>query len=758
MKSTNEYPPERNDNHEAAAASPAHDAFRIQGSNIIRTRTSSDSDTDDDDDLNIDMDMDMDMDINMNMIDMMDQYTNIPPITRPVSIDLGDNDTTDHEHDLDHDPNDNDHNHENVPSDAHDHYHHIPPPPPPRPSEQTAREQLIERERQARLEREKAKLKQQLAMKREWEEEDQKFEEADIARVNSDDSIANTSIRGMELQLDVDVGIDVDADVDVNVGESGQDGVAVGMARNKNDIIENGDVIEDQNGDRDGHGHDHGHDQQELTGTNDEKPASPLGFTMERFLKDGVVVSKKGDAPHDHDDPQEQIMAAAAASAGGGHTGISISENRENAMTIHPEAMGGTRSMINLRDDGTNVSMEAGHDHDHSELSPVVSSRVDITDVGVSPTIDSQRNGLGVGMGVDDEVGAGNDLPRLAQLTEAEILEMTELDYASVGNMPPRSVRDERHLPDISGTSHTSFDQTHTTVQGSDMSGGADSSHNTRSQGGDTTATVESPMSNVARLSKLPVETFALSASNASVVVNQSDASVERSDISDRKPAAIGGPTTCSLNNLDGEEKWSNVDENEDEDMPEGLKWHEPDKKAKRSQSNEEICLESLVVASKDVNSSMESYNLPNRIIRPGMIRVASSGRTSSKGHRRSQTTPNIPSFVDDFDYCKYNDTGASSNRGSQFFVSDFDPQIHTNPGSNLNGLGDGDFFSNYGSADVESQPLLKAKTEDTRGSMVDDMVDSVFSSVRSMSTADFQAEINDCDKYSSSPALSRGK
>jgi hypothetical protein len=140
------------------------------------------------------------------------------------------------------------------------------------------------------------------------------------------------------------------------------------------------------------------------------------------------------------------------------------------------------------------------------------------------------------------------------------------------------------------------------------------------------------------------------------------------------------------------------------------------------------------------------------------MIKVASSGRTSSKGHRRSQTTPNIPSFVDDFDYCKYNDTGASSNRGSQFFVSDFDPQIHTNPGSNLTGLGDGDFFSNYGSADMESQPLLKAKTEDTRGSMVDDMVDSVFSSVRSMSTADFQAEINDCDKYSSSPALSRGK
>jgi hypothetical protein len=298
------------------------------------------------------------------------------------------------------------------------------------------------------------------------------------------------------------------------------------------------------------------------------------------------------------------------------------------------------------------------------------------------------------------------------------------------------------------------------------MSGGADSSQ-ARSHGGDTAATVESPISNVARypvetiVSPLPVDPFASAASNASIVVNQSDASVEQSDISDRKPAAINLPsartrTHSNINNLDeNEENWAHV-ENEEEKM----RWpNDHEHVAKKSQSSLDLHMESLVNAAKDPNSSLESYNLPNRIIRPGMIKVASSSeRSKSKGHRRAQTTPNIPSFVDDFDYCKYNDIGVTSNRGGQFFPSELDSQLQTNSHPHMNGDGNEEYFSNYGSVDMENQPLLTLKSEETRVSAVDEMVDSVFSSVRSMSTADFQAEINDCDKYSSSPALSRGK
>jgi len=93
--------------------------------------------------------------------------------------------------------------------------------------------------------------------------------------------------------------------------------------------------------------------------------------------------------------------------------------------------------------------------------------------------------------------GGGGDFGRLAQLTEAEILEMAEIDYASVGNMPPRSVRDEEQLlelsaPALAGLGQTSqifSEGTRTTVQESMASvtsvGGNDSNHD--EIGGDST-------------------------------------------------------------------------------------------------------------------------------------------------------------------------------------------------------------------------------------------------------------------------------
>jgi hypothetical protein len=66
-----------------------------------------------------------------------------------------------------------DHHHDPPRSTTTHHDEHVPPmPPPPRQSEPTAREQLIERERQARLERDRARLKRQLALSRERDEED----------------------------------------------------------------------------------------------------------------------------------------------------------------------------------------------------------------------------------------------------------------------------------------------------------------------------------------------------------------------------------------------------------------------------------------------------------------------------------------------------------------------------------------------------------------------------------------------------------
>lgn len=330
----------------------------------------------------------------------------------------------------------------------------------------------------------------------------------------------------------------------------------------------------------------------------------------------------------------------------------------------------------------------------------------------------------------------------------------TSLLSESVGNMPPRSVRDERHLPDISEMSHTSFDQTNTTMQASDMSAGIDSSHagsyslDTNNQ--EVEPPLDSPVSNVARV---PEESFASPTSNTSVVAQKCDISIERSDVLDRKPAAIvdvGGPQISD--DLEGG-KWLNSDIND---------WQDEHGNERKQNHNREIHIESLALETNDADSSGESYNLPNRIMRPGMIKVASS---SSRGHRRAQTTPNIPSFVDDFDYCKYNDVSGTSNRGSPFFGFDVESS-HSNSQVNGHLQNEGAGFSNYGSTDVESQPLLTTiagKSEFLGDSShdeidMDDMINSVFSSLRSMSTADIQAEIKDCDKYSSSPALSRGE
>ncbi len=92
---------------------------------------------------------------------------------------------------------------------------------------------------------------------------------------------------------------------------------------------------------------------------------------------------------------------------------------------------------------------------------------------------------------------------------------------------------------------------------------------------------------------------------------------------------------------------------------------------------------------------------------------------------------------------------------------------------SNVNGGRGVAFFTDYGTATAESLkskeseehfPLLTVENSGDNlpisisHTHTDDVMESVFSSVRSLSTADLEAEINDCDKYLASTVLSRGK
>ena len=691
----------------------------------------------------------------------------------------------DHDHDHDHD-NDHDIDNDQVPS----------IPPPPRQSEQTAREQLIERERQARLERERARLKQQLALSRERDEEDEAFKDADIARINSDDSIANTSIRALELELELNIeNVDIERrDIDIDHREHE---IELGNI----DMIMNID-IDDTNLDRNmelplpletnGHSHAHAQDgdgkslactvgdegsevdgdaNDNIKGGIEDRPTSPpLGFTMERFLQDGIV-------DHDHSSPNDSHLHLQ-------HIDGSVSDGVHGHQRVNITRSHGEDEMSSIQ------NMDAGVNN--SQMSSPARIGIEV-DIDVDADIDrySQRDGnsnMGGGGSIDRD-----NMPRLAQLTEAEILEMAEIDYASVGNMPPRSVRDERHLPDLSGMSNVSFDHTQTTMQESDTSAGVLSLQTQSStfsieaeneaQEGD--ATQVSSISNVARL---PMESFVslsrIPTSRTSALANGNDASLlVGSDASDQKPAAIIGPNIHNLK--DEADKWLDEDDTyRTRSYPDVAGFDKVEGKNTNDDSNvnriisvpidgtpnvleipqrgsidditNDEYIHTIVALGTDLNSSLESFNLPNRIIRPGMVKTNGVSK-KSKGHRRAQTTPNIPSFVDDFDYCKYNDTIGNASNTNQIFGPGL--EINVSPQGMVDNKRN---FPAYGSIDPEEgQSLISTRRHSEerapeRGFNLDSMVDSVFSSVRSMSTADFQAEINDCDKYSSSSVFSR--
>jgi len=685
--------------------------------------------------------------------------------------------------------------------------------PLPRQSEQTAREQLIERERQARLERERARLKRQLVRLRALDEEDQAFAAADIARVNSDDSIANTDrstglhldmhasmdtdMNGLELNVrddpirsasnieENDDNFDLDADLIIHTDESDDKSVACTVGgRGGSDHIQN----QHQNGE----GHDDsqlssGADQQNINGGVDRAP-SPLGFTMERFLQDGVA-REHGSASHpvhvhasmlqqgkneivveNHDSPLDLEPTTTSreddTSSGKDSCEHNLREQPLPLMDLRSDILPLVPPSLSLMGPSTGVSLGVGAPiignstspfsspcivglvdttssrsihplvtlldaHAHAHLEPIANS------IDVDPQISSvvtRANSVEISENSSrhDSEHIGSQQPRLAQLTEAEILEMTEIDYASVGNMPPRSERDEQHLPDISGMSNAFSDQTHTTILESESAISIDDeSSNTRdsiaheSQGQPIYKLL--PLDNVA---SIPNESLLSPTSNTSILAQGSETSLQRSDFSDRKPAAR---PMIELKDQAWEEKHAVVD-------------------------------------IERPNGSDDTYGLPNRIIRPGMIKLPTS-KNASTLHRRAQTTPNFTRFVDDFDYCKYNDD-AGTGRNSVFSQHDQSHIVNMN-GSivypNVNVRSEIAFFTDYGTATVESLkskeseehfPLLTVENPNlpirTSRTHTNDLMESVFSSVRSLSTADLEADINDCDKYLASTVLSR--
>mmetsp|Transcript_9057 Transcript_9057/g.17081 ORF Transcript_9057/g.17081 Transcript_9057/m.17081 type:complete len:884 (-) Transcript_9057:113-2764(-) len=566
---------------------------------------------------------------------------------------------------------------------------------PPRYSEQSAKEQLIERERQARMERERARLKRQFTLRREQEEE----EEGIVMNNNDTQPMGN-----LKNEHDKSLSDDDDDDDEEEEEDSKSIACTAGEEESDEENVEGGNV------------------ESQVCNTEcfkDDKSITKLGFTMERFLKDNVGVE---------------------------------------AVEIHPDLQA-VSVPLPLSDVATSVNEE-------EEGESIASMEVRICNSDLSASCRTDHEEMTNDRNADPNAEEGivsHRIPRLAQLTEARTLvDIADIDYASVGNMPPRSVRDEHQLPDLSGMSNASFDLTHTTVQESDTSicvpsvrTRASSIENNQYQV--NTNIMMSPGSN--NFEQFPVENVISSASYNSAESNPSETLRGENNALD------------NYGNLD-----ANLIEGCDEHalalplasqvttMPFGVYSYNQDNAVKKDRSHHHESQDPVGCTLQPERSNAplvqencgqthldgitdHAYEFTNRVVRPGMIKLGYDMKLS-KAHRRAQTTPIISSFIDDFDYCKYNTHDQTSNHSQKFEGS-----------LRWNSISD----PSYGAIDPEEDaPLLYPKLQneeegDSNGVFdLDSMIDSVFSSLRSMSTVDFQAEINDCDKYSSSHIIKR--
>lgn len=639
-----------------------------------------------------------------------------------------------------------DENHDTISS----HSSIIPSPAPPPPSEQTAREQLIERERQGRLERERARLKQQLALSRERYEEDEAY--ADIDRMRQRvESIDNNSLDVMDLTDAEDEGNNegghnhnqssdiILPDYDPHSNQLGANSITEfvrGLTpASEVDIRENNDVFDDNMRVRSrSRGNSSSADRSTPTGN---ISPSPLGFTMERFLQDRVIVQSTV-APSIHLNGDEV-------------------ETRDTStlQSIRSEPDNGHNEV-----DDQSIDNDSNTNHQLVDLLSETSNTSEVVDIsmrtGAINSLDLVSHTLPLVSGVNVRRSEGN---RLERLTEAEILDLAEIDYASVGNMPPRSERDEQHLPDLSGMGGMSnlSDQTCTTMLESISMASVDA---------------DASRSEACSHSSTHLQSIhGLANTNSPVAIAASDLLPTFQDVGSTKPINEVLQSDMIEPSIDDHDKDSPLKSPPELEtlQKEPIKDNVTDNNLKPPALVIETGFEEIDhnEVRDDHQGNDEVFNFPNRVIRPGIINPPNQPPTPL--HRRSQTTPiSLSNFVDDFDFNKYTE-GPYHRNGDVNTLDDFLISIDPNQAS----------FRDYGSTslqnnsfdqeqqyvlndpkdeenDEEHHPLFAKKTH--RRESIDEIMDSVFSSVRSLSTDDIEADIKDCDKYLASKVLDRGK
>ena len=324
---------------------------------------------------------------------------------------------------------------------------------PPRPPPVTEKERLVERERQARLEAERARRRHQAVLRERRLEGDggdgdgdggadlllDSFDAADTEDRTMDagdaavDAMLSLDLHEFETRFIVaerggqELG---EADNSVPATEGNFDSsleppVAAMLERFLEDGVSNDVVnlpVDDDDVGRDA----------------DHESSSALPYTMELFLAESSAVAVGNDEIYPDQEGYEPDEA--------GMVDVDEVESENDAAIHHAEAIG----FQSAHDERTH-SLDNGGGHEgqaspsHAGSDGPWEHPDDGAPSGRSPTYASDPFDDGVQL--DSDSSDGRDSPRPAPLTEEGILRLEGLDHASTGMQPPQSVRDEPSVP-----------------------------------------------------------------------------------------------------------------------------------------------------------------------------------------------------------------------------------------------------------------------------------------------------------------------
>lgn len=521
----------------------------------------------------------------------------------------------------------------------------------PMREEPTLKEKLVERERQRRVETERARLKRQFALSSDGggvvdEESTSGAQDGLASRENG--SVAGTVGEGSTV-----------AQMDPYEGE-GEKGLTYPMERFLEEQV---NVIEEE-------------PLREKTRDTNQ------GVVMERFLKQSVVV-----------DPQDQDPSGVEASNVDG----SVSFDREQQSTLEnsvegPSTSAGEPTPADIHDDAgasiaANVSIADDHitsENPRADLGEVSSESEpgreevppsDPTELEVMPHIERPL--------VDPSMGS--DQPRVLRLTLAEIQEMAEIDDASRSNAPP-SERD-----DISDSSFVG-------ELISDFGGQNVDAAGTLSQGTPTTAmesgSIFSGNQSAQPISETNDDDHSMDALGTGSISSHSLAgSVAGGSVSVHPPSDIGADDVPSSPIPDEIHSSANISLGPDGHSANPVVPSTTDFAPASQMPHEE---ESL-----DLQASMEgNAGVVNRKIRPGMLTLKQLRNLDDQARQKSPSTPirraaslpdNMNFDLEDFDYDKNAETSPASalthsiqdlpandmwSPGSKMSVSPFRPRV----------------------------------------------------------------------------------